>query len=86
MNENEEEFCFSILCRCDKFSEDFGIFPEVHSLILNNFGCYFRRKKENQVAINYFENALNLLIENDCLENRALTHLNLSAINSQISK
>ena len=56
-------------------------------ITLNNLGCYYKRRKQFNVALEYLKNALKveLNIENDSIS-IASTHLNISAIYSAIKK
>lgn len=88
LNNSKKDLCFSLLTRCDKMLSDglFGNFPDMQTLVFNHLGCYFRRIGKIDVALNYYEKALALVYKNDKRKNSGLTHMNISAIYSQIEK
>lgn len=88
LNNSKKDVCFSLLTRCEKILLEglYGDFPEIKTLIFNHLGCYFRRIEKIDVALNYYEKALELVYMNDKRKNSGLTHMNLSAIYSQIQK
>lgn len=56
-------------------------------ITLNNLGCYYKRRRQPNVALNYIKQALELEIENGKdLVSVAGTHLNICAIYSQAGK
>lgn len=69
-----------------KILEDgiYGDFPDLKTLIYNDFGCFFRRTRQNKLAMEFFEKALNLIGEKK--KGLALTLLNITALLSQISE
>ncbi|OMJ85720.1 hypothetical protein SteCoe_12916 [Stentor coeruleus] len=56
------------------------------SITLNNLGCYYKKRKQPKVALNYLEKALELEsdIENDNA-NIASSHLNICAVYSSLN-
>ncbi|CAD8194128.1 unnamed protein product [Paramecium pentaurelia] len=54
-------------------------------LAYNNLGCVYRRMNQTQLAINAFENALSLVQQYDQLKMKTITHLNITAVLSQMN-
>lgn len=88
LNSSQKDQCFSLLNRCEKILEDgqFGHFPELNTLIYNHLGCYYRRIEKIDVALNYYTKSLAMIQKHDRKKNAGLTHMNLSAIYSQIQR
>ena len=88
LNTSKKDLCFSLLTRCEKTLNEglFGNFPQLKCLVFNHMGCYYRRIGKTDLALNYYEKALDLLKEHDRKKYSGLTHMNLSAIYSQTEK
>ena len=86
LNERHFDESLKILVKCENltFPGKFGCFPVLRALIYNNFGCFFRRNDKVQVAHNSLLKAINIL--NTAKEKKylGLTHLNISALMTQI--
>ena len=61
-------------------------FPELKTLIFNHLGCYYRRIEKIETALSYYEKSLEIIKKLDKKKNSGLTHMNLSAIYSQIQR
>ena len=56
-------------------------------ITFNNFGCFYKRKKQPNVALYYLQKALSIeAAQGEDQVNVAGTHLNICAIHSQLSK
>jgi tetratricopeptide (TPR) repeat protein len=88
LNISKKEQCFSLLTRCERILADglFGDFPELKTLIFNHLGCYYRRIEKIETALSYYEKSLEIIKKLDKKKNSGLTHMNLSAIYSQIQR
>ena len=88
LNNSKKDLCFTLLTRCEKMLFDgiFGDFPHLKSLIFNHFGCYYRRIDKIEIALSYYEKALEIIKGQNRKKNSGLTHMNLSALYSQSDK
>ena len=86
LNQSQNEICFNMLCRIESLMENdnFSKVPSLITLLKNYFGCYFRRQGNLQLAITYFEEALELAM--DSQEYLGLSHTNIGALFSQAGK
>ncbi|CAK91950.1 unnamed protein product (macronuclear) [Paramecium tetraurelia] len=64
---------------------DYQDMPTQICLAYNNLGCVYRRMNQTQLAINAFENALSLIQQYDQLKMKTITHLNITALLSQMN-
>eukprot|EP01029_Cantina_marsupialis_P000343 TRINITY_DN10278_c0_g1_i1.p1 TRINITY_DN10278_c0_g1~~TRINITY_DN10278_c0_g1_i1.p1 ORF type:complete len:735 (+),score=243.06 TRINITY_DN10278_c0_g1_i1:112-2316(+) len=57
-----------------------------YATTLNNFACYYRRVGKLSIALNYLQKVLRIEVKLERQDNHADTHLNLTAILSQMGK
>lgn len=88
LNENKENSCFQILLQCDQWTQPgvYGSFPDLRIFIFNHFGCYFRRINNLQISLSYFLKAFKLLNSSPNDHYSGLTHMNISAVMSQMGE
>lgn len=88
LNTSKRETCFSLLARLDRTLTEglYGSFPELQTLVFNHLGCYYRRIDKPELALQYYQKALALIEDQDNKKNAGLTHMNLSAVYSQLQR
>lgn len=88
LNEGKENLCFEILVKCDQWTQPglWGSFPWLRIFIFNHFGCYFRRINNLQIALSYLLKAFKLLNSSPNDHYSGLTHMNISAVLSQLGE
>jgi len=84
--DSQIDLSLEVIKKCELLLENkkIGYYPKSKALTLNTYACYFRRVKEIANALNCLDDALQLLDQNQIIEYRGITCLNLGALFSQI--
>jgi hypothetical protein len=64
----------------------YGVYDELRTLILNDIGCFLRRKNEIMLSMQYFDLSLQISERNKIEFSQSLTLMNLSALYQQIDE
>ena len=85
LNEGKSEDCFSILCCIEKVTSVCDC-ANLRVFLFNNFGCYYRRALNFQIALSYLYQAQKLVLSSGQRQYHGLTLMNISALLSQLKE
>lgn len=86
LGKGESSQASEILLQCEKWTQQstqFGFYPLLRALTMNNMGTLHRRQENYKRAQGYFETALNTLLSSNERRCLGLTYLNLSMLSAQ---
>lgn len=88
INSEKYDQAIQILIQCEQWTLPglYGAFPTLRILIFNNFGCLHKKKKDLTRAYNYLRKALKIGSSVKNLEFQALSHMNISAVLSELGE
>lgn len=88
LKEERVEIAKLILEKCEEFTngERYGLFPVPRNITLNHLACCYRRMGMLDVAMEFLQMALEFVSANERTETAGITHINISAVLSQMNK